>query len=265
MKLARSLAAPLALAAIFALTGCVSQEQYRTCERRNQIQQERINELESQIADAQLQAQQCRQQIELNAKKGGYWQQQLDALNQQLQAKNQLIQELTRKLGETALPVELSSALADWAAQVGPDVVTYDQNTGIVRFKSDLLFEKSQATVAANVVPKLESLAAILRSPAAEGFGALIVGHTDDIPIERAETKAIHPTNWHLSAHRAIAVEEILAKAGMPSTRMAVMGMGEFHPIAPNQAGKRGNPLNRRVEIYIVPADQLRQSTAGIL
>lgn len=265
MKLARSLAAPLALTAIFALTGCVSQEQYRTCERRNQIQQERIAELESQIAGAQLQAQQCQQQLELNAKKGGYWQQQLDALQQQLQAKNQLIQELTRKLGETALPVELSSALADWAAQVGPDVVTYDEATGIVRFKSDLLFEKSQATVAPNVVPKLEALAGILRSPAAEGFGALIVGHTDDIPIERPETKAKHPTNWHLSAHRAIAVEEILAKAGMPSTRMAVMGMGEFHPIAPNQTGKRGNPLNRRVEIYVVPANQLRQSTTGIL
>jgi len=32
-----------------------------------------------------------------------------------------------------------------------------------------------------------------------------------------------------------------------------VRGFGEFRPIVPNRAGKKGNPLNRRVEIYIIP------------
>ena len=73
----------------------------------------------------------------------------------------------------------------------------------------------------------------------------------------RAATKAKHPTNWHLSAHRAISVQKILAGAGVAESRTAVVGMGEFRPIEPNKANKGGNPRNRRVEMYIVPAKSI--------
>jgi len=76
--------------------------------------------------------------------------------------------------------------------------------------------------------------------------------------IGRPATRQKHPTNWHLSAHRAIAVEKVLAQAGMNEIRLAVMGMGEFRPIEPNKPNQEGNPRNRRVEIYIVPAGQIR-------
>jgi flagellar motor protein MotB len=35
--------------------------------------------------------------------------------------------------------------------------------------------------------------------------------------------------------------------------RMSVRGFSEYRPVAPNAPGKKGNPQNRRVEIYIVP------------
>ena len=106
--------------------------------------------------------------------------------------------------------------------------------------------------------PRIESLAQILNSPVAQDFDVLIVGHTDDIPIKKSATLAKHPSNWHLSAHRAISVERILAATGITETRFSVMGMGQFRPIAPNAPGGKGNSLNRRVEIYIVPAGSVR-------
>jgi len=41
---------------------------------------------------------------------------------------------------------------------------------------------------------------------------------------------------------------------GVKPTRMSVRGFGEYRPFEANEANKKGNPKNRRVEIYLVPA-----------
>jgi chemotaxis protein MotB len=81
----------------------------------------------------------------------------------------------------------------------------------------------------------------------------IIAGHTDDIPIQKPETRAKHPTNWHLSSDRAIAVLQVMENDKIDSKRMSVRGFGEYRPVAENKPNKGGNPQNRRVEIYIVP------------
>ncbi len=239
--------------------GCASKAELDRCVRRNALAQERIEGLLAAQEEERKRLEQCQQELELVSKKGGYWQEQMDALQRTLAEKNALIDQLTAQLGQTALPPELSNALADWAKD--SDLVTYDEKTGIVRFKSDLLFNKGEDTVQADAQGQLEKLSGIMNTPAAEGFDILIVGHTDDLPILKPETRAKHPTNWHLSAHRAIAVEKILAQVGLAETRQAVMGFGEFRPLEANAPNKGGNPKNRRVEIYIVPAGQIRIST----
>lgn len=92
-----------------------------------------------------------------------------------------------------------------------------------------------------------------MNTPEAREFDLVIVGHTDDVPIRRAATRQAHPTNWHLSAHRAISVLNNLSKYGLEQERMAIKGYGEFRPVEPNRPNKGGNPANRRVEIFIVP------------
>ena len=67
------------------------------------------------------------------------------------------------------------------------------------------------------------------------------------------ETLAKHPTNWHLSAHRAISVLKVMAGSKVDPKRMSARGFGEYRPVEPNKPNKGGNPRNRRVEIYIVP------------
>jgi len=260
MKLTSFFCAVLATLILMGSGGCVSKSEFESSVRRNHIQLERIQELETALEADRLKADRFRQNYELLNQKESLWQNEIDALNASLTAKQALIDQLYEQLGQVALPPELSSKLADWAQQVGADLVTFDEKTGIVRFKSDLLFEKGSDIVQANVIGQLESLTEILNSDAAQNFDVLVVGHTDDIPIKKPETLAKHPSNWHLSAHRAIAVQKILAQAQLAQARTAVMGMGQYRPIEPNAAGDKGNPKNRRVEIYIVPAGSIHVS-----
>jgi flagellar motor protein MotB len=65
------------------------------------------------------------------------------------------------------------------------------------------------------------------------------------------KSAARHPTNRHLSAHRAIAVARALEQGGVPGDRIMIAGWGEYRPTAPNNP-RGGTPANRRVEIYLV-------------
>jgi chemotaxis protein MotB len=141
--------------------------------------------------------------------------------------------------------------LEDWAK--GSDLVTFDPNRGIVKFKSDLLFEKGSDEVAPIAAEAVKALCRILNTEQAKEFDIIIAGHTDDIRISQPETLAKHPTNWYLSAHRAISVLNVMTSNGIVSERASIRGFGEFRPIVPNELNKKGNPQNRRVEIYIIP------------
>ena len=87
-------------------------------------------------------------------------------------------------------------------------------------------------------------------------FDVIVVGHTDTTPIRKASTRQEHKTNWHLSAHRAIAVSVILIKNPFPATRLGDMGYGEYRPIADNSSAA-GKAKNRRVEMYLVPQNKM--------
>lgn len=150
------------------------------------------------------------------------------------------------------LPPELNKALRDFAA-ANPEIADYDEKYGMVKFKSDLTFPPGSAVVNPQADETLAKLAKILNSPKAKKFAIYVAGHTDDMPIGKPSTRRMHPTNWYLSAHRAVGVEKVLQKAGIAPNRIAVMGFGEYHPIAPNKASQKGNKANRRVEIWIVP------------
>jgi chemotaxis protein MotB len=130
------------------------------------------------------------------------------------------------------------------------DMVTYDASTGIVKFKSDLLFKSGSDAVLPAAAVAVKSLCTILNTKEASEFDIIIAGHTDDQPIRFA--KVNHPTNWHLSVHRAISVLKIMSANNVAQKRLSVRGFGALRPIAPNDPGK-GSPQNRRVELYIVP------------
>jgi len=224
---------------------------------RNNTQQKLIDQLQAELAANTLQLEQMKKQlaaaqqsdsIEVDSLK-----QQIAALEDDLAKKKELIASMQQRLlmGGAALPIELSTMLEDFAKQQ-PDMVTYDASRGVVKFKSDLLFDKGSANVAASAVESIKALSAILNSEQGKKFDVIVAGHTDDIPIQKPDTREKHPTNWHLSAHRAIAVLNVMESNNVDSKRLSARGFGEFRPIAENKPNKGGNPQNRRVEIYIV-------------
>ena len=158
------------------------------------------------------------------------------------------------------LPEALDTALKQFADQHLSAV--YDSTRGTIQWKADLLFAIGSDVVKDSSIDALQSFTQVIMSPPAADFEVLVVGHTDSQPIVRAATKAKHPTNWHLSAHRAIGVAFALQKYGYPAGRVGVVGYGEYRPVTDN-ATEAGKSQNRRVEIYLVPRGAIVQASAG--
>jgi len=151
-----------------------------------------------------------------------------------------------------ALPDTLNKELKAFAASHA-HIAQFDETNGMIKLKSDLTFPPGSDRVTSNAAETLKQLAGILNSPEASEFSLYIAGHTDDMPISRPATRQRHPTNWYLSVHRAVGVQKELSSGGLDDSRMCVMGFSKYHPIVPNRPGNRGNRLNRRVELWIVP------------
>ena len=81
-----------------------------------------------------------------------------------------------------------------------------------------------------------------------------VEGHTDDLPIGAALKKQF-PTNWHLSAARALtAVRYLQEKNRVDPKRLAAVGFGQYHPIDEGKTPK-ARARNRRIEIVLLPAE----------
>lgn len=153
------------------------------------------------------------------------------------------------------LPAPVDEALVE-LQKANPDLIAYYPKHGMVKIKSDLTFDPGQDFVKPAAADALTKFVTIINSPQAANLNVFVAGHTDDIPIGRDETRRRHPNNWYLSVHRAVAVQQVLTKAGLDPDRVCAMGFGEYHPVEPNKPNKAGNPANRRVEIWLVPADR---------
>lgn len=161
------------------------------------------------------------------------------------------------RFGNVALDAETDAALRDLAAQ-HPDLLEYDAVRGLLRFRSDVTFDSGSDKVKESARPTLRQFAQILNAAAAR-YDVRIVGHTDSQPIRNA--RAQHPTNMHLSCHRAISVRTDLVGNGVAAERVEAAGRGEFDPLVPNTSS--GNtPRNRRVEVYLVKPSR-SAGTAG--
>lgn len=252
------LVAIISLPLILAISGCTSQEKYDDLKLRNRSQQKRIDDLESELNVLKLKLTQTEKQLaeaqENLSVETKTLLEKIETLQNDIDKKTALITKMQTELirGGSPLPPELASELEKFAAT--SDMIEFDEATGMVKFKSDLLFEQGSDVVAAEATGAVKQLCEIINSKTAGGFDIIIAGHTDDVPIGKAETKQLHPTNWHLSAHRAISVEKLMQASGVDPKRMSVRGFGEYRPFEANAPGHKGNPKNRRVEIYLVPA-----------
>ncbi len=178
----------------------------------------------------------------------------LAASNRELQA---LVEKHTGRALErpqavaVPLPPRADAALLK-LGEASTGLLSYDRERGAVRFTGDVLFPAGSDVLSDAARPALAALARVATSPEVAGFEVIVVGRTDDAPITKAETRARHATNWHLSVHRAIAVKDALVEAGVPGSRVGVMGYG------PAPSGGAGRAGDRRVDVYLVREGDVR-------
>ena len=245
----------VAVAVVFLVGGCGPDA--KDLKIQNDTQRKRIADLESEMQAAKLKLDQADRELDTYKNRGGVevvaLNQKTTALEEELAKKKALVAAMQQRLlaGGAALPVELTTMLEDFAKD--KDMVSFDSARGMIKFKSDLLFESGSDKVAPAAADAVKSLCEILNSDAAKEFDIIVAGHTDDVRITKSATREKHPTNWHLSADRAVSVLEIMTKDGIAPERLSVRGFGEYRPLEPNKPNKKGSPANRRVEIYIIP------------
>jgi chemotaxis protein MotB len=254
------------------LSGCVSQGEYDTlkfAQRNCEAERERLS---AELASARNTNRTLGGEINRLKDLLQNREDVITALKQQMGGTQEALAKMTdiyRKLADrpvpfitAPIPAKVSSAIKEFAAKY-PNMVQYDEERGVLKFVSDLLFDLGSADVKQEATQVLGDFAKIMEMPDASGFDAIVVGHTDNVRIAKAATRAMHPTNWHLSVHRSISVMDILKNAGVAPERMGVMGYGEYRPIAPNTT-TANKAKNRRVEIYLVPKSQTLSAEGAV-
>ena len=118
-------------------------------------------------------------------------------------------------------------------------------------FQSEVFFSPGQATLQPEGKAEMDKLAAALlelqdKIPTDIPWVLRVDGHTDDRPISSVQ----FPSNWVLSASRAISVVQYLITKGLPPQRLVAAGFGEFQPIDPGTT-EDAYSRNRRIELKL--------------
>ena len=118
-------------------------------------------------------------------------------------------------------------------------------------FQSEVLFPSGSADLEPQGQDQLAQLATTLLSitpkiPPEIDWVLRIDGHTDKNPISTSE----FPSNWELSAKRAINVVRFLEDHGVPANRLAAAGFAEFQPLEQGDSPDVYR-RNRRIEIKL--------------
>ncbi len=114
-----------------------------------------------------------------------------------------------------------------------------------------ILFDSGKSEVKPEGLAVLQKVVDILKS--VKDKAIRIEGHTDNIQIVGALTRK-YPTNWELSAARAINVTRYLQQQGIDPANLGAVAYGEFKPVADNGTDE-GRAKNRRIEIVLVPKE----------
>ena len=117
-------------------------------------------------------------------------------------------------------------------------------------FETDVLFPSGSAALSSEGRESLRPIAdAIIQLteeiPDDLDWVIRIDGHTDPVPI-----RTTSPSNWHLSAARAISVVNWFEDLGVPSDRLVAAGFGEHYPIVEGRTAE-ANARNRRIELKL--------------
>jgi chemotaxis protein MotB len=118
-------------------------------------------------------------------------------------------------------------------------------------FQSEIFFDTAQSQLRPEGRVELDKLAAALvdlekRIPPDITWVLRVDGHTDIRPIASPQ----FPSNWALSAARAISVVQYLVSKGVSPQHLVAAGFGEYQPLDPDRT-EEAFQRNRRLELKL--------------
>jgi len=201
---------------------------------------------QEQLSEAQLEAQRARdllnaQGVEAQRLRGRL--DQLGAIEAEIRERNRIYEEVLSRF----------RSLID-AGRLSVSIV---RGRMVINLPQDILFGSGSATLGGEGRQTLSEIAAVLSDFDDRTFQ--VEGHTDDDPISTTQ----FPSNWELSAARALSVVKLLVDRGVSPGLVSGAGYGEFQPVATNET-EAGQRLNRRIEIVMLPnLDVIAETNVG--
>ena len=176
----------------------------------------------------------------------------LEEENAKLKAENASLvkarEEQVQKVSST-----YESLLEKMKSEISQGQVTISELKGklTVNMVDSILFDSGRAEVKKGGLEILGKVVSILKD--VNDKSIRIEGHTDNVQISRALAQR-YPTNWELSAARAINVARYLQAQGIDPGLLSAVAYGEWKPVATNDTVE-GRAKNRRIEIILVPKE----------
>ena len=141
-----------------------------------------------------------------------------------------------------------SAIRAQLASNDAVDIENDGENLKVI-LTNEILFASGSASLTANGLSVITEMVAGLT--ALGEIEVIVEGHTDNVPI-RGSLKNRFPTNWELSAERALSVVHALSKAGVNPKKLQARAFGPYKPRVPND-NAINRSTNRRIELIIAP------------
>lgn len=168
---------------------------------------------------------------------------------------------IVRPVRETAAPVPeivvtpvVLELLPQFATKAPPDTVAAlkgreDASIAVLQVQgtNPELFRSAKAELNDGYAPLIASIGAVLAENAEFVGKVTVIGHTDNVPVQRANPFA---SNQGLSEARAATIAAALVSAGVAANIVTSEGHADTEPVADNGT-KDGRAQNRRIEIKI--------------
>jgi len=153
---------------------------------------------------------------------------------------------------QSEMSSKLSSLLSDNSISIA-----MEDSTLRISLSEKLLFKSGVARLEQAGVTALDTISKIIDG---SNYILFVDGHTDSDPIRTFQ----YESNWHLSSARATNVAYRLMKSGIDEFKIVIRGFGSQRPIADNSSIE-GKQLNRRVDLLLVPPDNLTPTKKGYI
>ena len=127
--------------------------------------------------------------------------------------------------------------------------VRWNQKRLVLVLGERIAFNVGEANLLPDFQPTLKRIAGFISSQ--EGYKITVAGHTDDAPINTSQ----FPSNWELSAIRAVNVAKFLILHGVDPHRVSIEGYSAYRPLHANTT-LHDRHANRRVEISLIKASE---------